>query len=271
MLPQLVYACMPSSPATTGPDGLWHPVAYLSKSRSEPERNYDIYDKELLAIIRALQAWQHYLKGSPHTVEIWTDHKNLEYFKTAQKLNWRQVHWSLFLSWFDFVLVHKPGISNRSDAISRRPDHREGVEDNNADCVLLDPKFFRIYSTRPGGVNPIGDTELCRRIHECPTRTHEVAQALDTILKSGPCSLAKGLQEWNYEEGLVLFQGKIYVPADKDLHRDIVRRYHNSPVTGHPGRYKTYELVSREFWWPGMSAFVCNYVRGCVVCQATKN
>ena len=254
-----------------GPDDLWHPVAYLSKSLSEPERNYDIYDKELLAIVRALEAWRHYLEGSPHAVEIWTDHKNLEYFKTAQKLNRRQARWSLFLSRFDFVLVHKPGISNRSDAMSRRPDHREGVEDDNSDRVLLDPKFFRIRSTRPGAVNSVGDTELRRRIRDCPTRDLDVARALDTIMKNGPRSLAKGLQEWNYEEGLILFRGKVYVPADRELRRDIVKRYHDSPMAGHPGRHKTYELVSREFWWPGMSVFVRDYVRGCAVCQATKN
>jgi hypothetical protein len=68
-------------------DDKYHPVAYLSKSLTEPERNYDIYDKELLAIIKALDAWRHYLEGAENTVEIYTDHKNLEYFKKAQKLS----------------------------------------------------------------------------------------------------------------------------------------------------------------------------------------
>ena len=81
-----------------GEDGLWHPTAYISKSLSEAEQNYNIYDKELLAIIRALETWRHYLKGSPHTVEIHTDHKNLEYFKSAQKLSQRQARWALFLT-----------------------------------------------------------------------------------------------------------------------------------------------------------------------------
>jgi hypothetical protein len=72
-------------------DGKWHPVAFLSKSLSAVERNYEIHDKEMLAIIRALEEWRHFLKGAQHTVEIWTDHKNLEYFQTAQNLNRRQV------------------------------------------------------------------------------------------------------------------------------------------------------------------------------------
>jgi len=90
-------------------DDKWHPVAFLSKSLNEVERNYEIHDTEMLAIIRALEEWRHYLEGARHPVEIWTDHKNLEYFRSAQKLNRRQARWSLYLSRFDFSLHHKPG------------------------------------------------------------------------------------------------------------------------------------------------------------------
>ena len=68
-------------------DGKWHPVAFLSKSLSPVERNYEIHDKEMLAIIRALEEWRHFLEGAEHQFEVWTDHKNLEYFMTAKKLN----------------------------------------------------------------------------------------------------------------------------------------------------------------------------------------
>ena len=68
-------------------DRLWRPVAFLSKSLNETERNYEIHDKEMLAIIRGLEAWRHLLKGAQYKFEIWTDHKNLEYFMKVQKLN----------------------------------------------------------------------------------------------------------------------------------------------------------------------------------------
>ena len=71
-------------------DGLWRPVAFLSKSLNETERNYEIHDKEMLAIIRGLEVWRHLLEGVQTKFEIWTDHKNLEYFMKAQKLNRRQ-------------------------------------------------------------------------------------------------------------------------------------------------------------------------------------
>ena len=70
-------------------DGLWRPVVFLSKSLNETERNYKIHDKEMLAIIRGLEVWRHLLKGVQFKFEIWTDHKNLEYFMKVQKLNRR--------------------------------------------------------------------------------------------------------------------------------------------------------------------------------------
>jgi len=63
-----------------GKDGKWKPVAFLSKSLNETERNYEIHDKEMLAIIRGLEAWRHLLEGAQFKFEIWMDHKNLEYF-----------------------------------------------------------------------------------------------------------------------------------------------------------------------------------------------
>ena len=61
-------------------DSTWHPVAYFSKSMDDAERNYKIYDKEMLTIIKSLEHWQHFLLGSPHQLEIWSDHKNLEFW-----------------------------------------------------------------------------------------------------------------------------------------------------------------------------------------------
>ena len=68
-------------------DGKWRPVAFLSKSLNKTERNYEIYDKEILVVIRGLENWRHLLEGTKFKFEVWTDHKNLEYFMKAQKLN----------------------------------------------------------------------------------------------------------------------------------------------------------------------------------------
>ena len=74
-----------------------HLVVFLSKTFTETEHNYEIYDRELLAIIQALEEWCHYIQGSGHTTVIYSDHQNLTYFRSAQKLNRRQAQWSLYL------------------------------------------------------------------------------------------------------------------------------------------------------------------------------
>jgi len=79
-------------------DNKWHPVVFLSKSLSLVEENYEIHDKEMLAIMRVLEEWRHFVEGAEHHCEIWMDHKNLQYFMTAKKLNWRQARWSLLLA-----------------------------------------------------------------------------------------------------------------------------------------------------------------------------
>ena len=71
-------------------DGTLHPIAFMSKAFSDVEQNYQIHDKEMLAIIQALEEWQHFLEGAEEKFEIHTDHKNLSYFHTAQNLNHHQ-------------------------------------------------------------------------------------------------------------------------------------------------------------------------------------
>ncbi len=67
-------------------NGDWHPVAYFSQSMNPMERNYQVYDRELMAIIRSLREWRCYIYGSNFTMIVWTDHHNLTYFTHPQKL-----------------------------------------------------------------------------------------------------------------------------------------------------------------------------------------
>ena len=86
----------------------WYPCSFISHSFNQMERNYEIYNCELLGIVHALKTWCHYLQGSQFPTVILLDHKNLTYFWTAQKLNHRQAHWSLFLSEFNLKFVRHP-------------------------------------------------------------------------------------------------------------------------------------------------------------------
>ncbi len=106
-------------------EDMWHPVAYLSRKLSPAEQNYDIHDKELLAIVAFLESWSVYTEGSPE-LTILTDHKNLLHFTTTKQLNRRQVRWSERLGQYKFRIQYTPGKDNgRADALSRRSDHME--------------------------------------------------------------------------------------------------------------------------------------------------
>ena len=125
-----------------GEDKKTHPVAYYSESFSATERNYDVYDRELLAIVKSLRQWRTYLLGSPHKITIYTDHSNLQYWKEPRKINRRVAREFQELSEYEFTLKHIPGTSNmRADALSRRTNQNEGKEDNNNVTVLPSEVF----------------------------------------------------------------------------------------------------------------------------------
>ncbi len=95
------------------------PCAFYSRKLSSAERNYDVGDKELLAMKAALEEWRHWLEGSKYSFTVLTDHLNLEYLRTAKRLNPRQARWSLFFSRFDFTVTYRPGSKNtKADALS---------------------------------------------------------------------------------------------------------------------------------------------------------
>ena len=104
-------------------DGTWRPVAYRSKTMSKAECNYNIHDKELLAIMQVLKEWRQYCPGSKYTVKILTDDKNLVPFTTTKTLNSRQIRWSEELGNFDINIEYRPGLEGgKSEALTRRSE-----------------------------------------------------------------------------------------------------------------------------------------------------
>lgn len=171
------------------PDGNWHPVAYRSASMLPAERNYEIYDREMLAIIEALKDWRHFLEGLEQPFEIVSDHSNLTYWRTAQDLSRRQARWALYLSRFDFRLVYRPGATNMADPLTRLPHHHISDADDNTAQVVLDPsRFATLAATSLVVRNP-----LEQRIRDASGREALVLAALDRLRRAGPSRLANGL------------------------------------------------------------------------------
>ena len=154
------------------------------------KKNYEIYDRELLAIIRALEEWWHYIQGSPHTTTILSDHKNLTYYREARKLNWRQARWSLYLSEFDAKLVHTPGHKMiLSDALSWQPDFVPEEDDDNNNLTMLPDNLF---------IDLI-DVDLQKRIANCETLDKDATDALALLIDQGPTTVKNQLNDWTME------------------------------------------------------------------------
>ena len=92
-----------------------------------------------------------------------------------------------------------------------------------------------------------------------------VVKALKALDVGELCS-----NEWTHTEGVVLYRGRVYVPDNPQLHHNLVHAHHGATVTGHPRQWKTLELVSQNYWWPGLSRYVARFVMGCDVCNWTK-
>ena len=80
----------------------------------------------------------------------------------------------------------------------------------------------------------------------------------------------KGTQGWTSRDGMIAWKDRIYVPKDAPLREEIIRLHHDSTLAGHPGRYKTHELITRNYWWPGIHRDIRKYVEGCEECQRAK-
>ena len=104
-------------------EGALHPIAFHSRTFTGPELNYDVHDRELSAIFEVFKWWRHYLEGSAKTMNVVTNHKNLEYFSMTKLLTWHQAQWSKFLSQFNLIIhFHPRKLSTKPDTLTRRWD-----------------------------------------------------------------------------------------------------------------------------------------------------
>ena len=236
-----------------------HPISFISKTFSPAERNYEIYNHELLAIIQALEEWQHYIQGSPHTTIILFDHKNLNYYREAKKLNRRQARWSLYLLEFDVKLVHSPGNKMvQSDTLSWRPVLCPDEDNNNEDIIMLPDDMF---------LNLI-DINLQEKIAMSNNLDGNAMEALKLLLIQGPTTMTMGLNDWTIETqngwNIQFYKEKNYFPKIWIYNKN----FYDHETAGHLGEIGTYNAVWQQ--WPGLHTFVKNYVQGCGACQQFK-
>jgi len=242
----------------------WHPVAFLSHSLNDTQRNYDTHDKELLAIVEALKHWRHFLLGSKFPVTVLTDHNNLLYFRKTQDLNRRQARWAQYLEHFPhLILKHRAGALNvAADALSRRADYGDGKGDNKG-MILLPEKLFEI-DLCIASIEPFINRERSFRDLLYFEQAQDPLILSFNLTKEGE-KLPMG---WGLHEDLWAYWNKIYIPSP--LRQTVFRALHSSPTAGHPGRDATLELIRRDYYWPGLRSNIEEWVRNCDICQRTK-
>ena len=282
-------------------NGILRPVAYFSSKHSPAECNYEIYDKELLAIIKSLEEWRPELQGTENEFEIVTDHKNLEYFTTTKALNQRQVRWSEFLSQYNFRIVYRPGSKAvRPDALSRRSQDIPAKSDQDDSrlkerkrTLLPESRFDpRAYADIAGSIDNenllavttdtlIPDLEtsidgIIDKAYETSSMASIMMQALrDPAVRQWPRSirgdLRAAMQDFQIRGNRIYYRERLFLPPTDEAKIQVIYRTHSSGPGGHPGRVKTLDLLNRTYWWPRMSADVDTFVKGCDLCFRTKS
>ena len=238
-------------------NGDLHPYTFLSKTLSAAERNYDIFDQELLAMIHALTEWKYYLQGTGHPVTVVTDHKNLSYFKQPHKLSWWQAQWMLFLQDFDLAFLATLGSQmGPADALSCKD--KVDTSNNNQDVVLLPPTLF---------IKAI-DVALSDKIALSSPFDPLVTATLHALDDRKSLFARASKHDWHYDNSKLYFKNRLYIP--EAAWQDLVASIHTSEACGHGGIFCTLNLLQQDFWWPGMTTYVQKYVAGCATCQANK-
>lgn len=274
-------------------EGRLRPVAYYSRKFLPAECNYDIHDKELLAIVRCFQEWRNMLVGVAQPVTVLSDHKNLRYFMTSRRLTERQVRWSQFLSQFNFRLEFRAGKNAlRPDALSRRdqdlPQNASDDRLREREFQLLKDEWVKDSSQPaetcalnaasvenaclPPGSSVFTESDL-QLLWDAGLDADEKTRTMYDALHQGARDFPPALRDWKVsigeccldERGVLLFRDSIWVPAYEPLQTALIQRAHDSAVTGHPGRDSTLAILRRSYYWPRISHAVRQFTRNCNV------
>ena len=130
----------------------------------------------------------------------------------------------------------------RADSLSRRVDWAEGVERDNENQIMLKEEWLEIRAIEQLIEEP--EEEIVKKIKKAKDKDEEVIKAGVKVLRN---------EEWQIEEGLVLKEGRVYVLKDKKLRVEIIQLHHNMLIVGHRGQWKMVELVTRNYWWLGVT------------------
>lgn len=229
--------------------------------------NYEIYDKELLAIIRRLEHWRSELKGTEEPVEIYIDHKGLEIFMTSKRLTFCQVRWAEVFADYNIRIMYQSGAKNvKADALTRMPGFRPGEDDEREryrERVLLPPERLQLCPI--DAVNNLFD-----RVLQVNKDDEDCIIYRDALEAGGNTAEGVSLQNCSISDGVLYKGDNLWVSGEPALLLEIVRDAHDPPSCGHSGMNRTEELIKRYYYWPNMRLVIKRYIRNCHSCQRAK-
>jgi len=142
------------------------------------------------------------------------------------------------------------------------------VEKDNEDQRLVKPEWLEVRKMETVEIIVDG-VDLLEEVRKSKVKDNEVVKAVEEMKRAGVKMLRD--EEWREANGIIYKERKVYVPNNDKLRIEIIRLYHNTPVGGHGGQWKTVELVTQSFWWPGITKEVKQYIEGCDAYQHNKN
>ena len=186
-----------------------------------------------------------------------------------QKLNKRQARQTLYLSRFNFMLKHVPENKiGKADSLSKRLDQKAEVEKDNKDETLIKPEWLEVRKTKKVEVIVEG-VNLLEKVRQSKVKDNKVIKVIKEMKRVGVKMLRD--KEWREIDGVIYKEKKVYVPKDNILRVEIIRLHHNMLAGEHKGQQKTVELVTRNFWQPGVIKEIKRYVEGYDSYQKNKN
>jgi transposase InsO family protein len=264
-------------------DSEWHPVAYFSKTMAPAERNYEIHDKELLAIVRALDEWRPELEGLQREdrFDILTDHQALEYFMSSKKLNSRQARWSLSLSRFHFRIRYRPGKQNLlADVLSRkdRPCIDEGRTLTLLPTSCLEDGVLPQNPLATEALEEVVETPLDAEIAPIEHRASEDIvkrvktsnRLYESLAEDRELAATEASPRWKLRDRLLLYKERLVVPDDGDLRARLLDEVYRQLSVAHLGAEKMKRLVSTRYYWPGWAMDIQRYTDNCMICKRSK-